>query len=66
MYSSKKCMKVIIHRVINFHYFCPRNMDAVGLEAADGVSDGRVKKLGKGMSPTNTVGTIFHSISEYP
>ena len=59
-------MKVIIHRVINFHYFCPREMDDVGLEAPGGVSGGRVKKLGKGMSPTNTVGTIFNSISEYP
>ena len=44
-------MKVIINRAINFLYFCPREMDVVGREAVDTVSDGRVRKqkLGKGM-----------------
>ena len=44
-------MKVIILRVINFQYFCPREMDVLGREDADSVSDGRVRKqkLGKGM-----------------
>ena len=44
-------MKVMILRVINFQYFCPREMDVVGSEAVDTVSDGRVRKqkLGKGM-----------------
>ena len=35
-------------------------MGALGSEAADRVSDGHAKKLGKGMSPTNTVGILIY------
>ena len=53
-------MKIIILQLINFQYFCSRKMGALGSEAADRVSDGHAKKLGKGMSPTNTVGILIY------
>ena len=51
---------MIIIQLINFQYFCSRKMGALGSEAADRVSDGHAKKLGKGMSPTNTVGILIY------
>ena len=53
-------MKIMILQLINFQYFCSRKMGALGSEAADRVSDGHAKKLGKGMSPTNTVGILIY------
>ena len=53
-------MKMIIIQLINFQYFCSRKMGALGREAAVGVSDGHENKLGKGMSPTNTVGILIY------
>ena len=56
-------MKFIFFQLIHFRYCCSRKMIALDSEAADRVSDGHEKKLGKGTLPTqcrNFLFTILH------
>ena len=65
-------MKFIFFQLIHFRYCCSRKMIALDSEAADRVSDGHEKKLGKGRSPTQSRNFYLpfsiwrFALSEYP
>ena len=52
-------MKFIFFQLIHFRYCCSRKMIALDPEAADRVSDGHEKKLGKGTLPTQRRNFLF-------